>query len=116
MTKKSMIKSNNLYDRLKFVTQVLIPGVGSLYFALSQIWGIPGAAKVVGTLTVIDTFMGVLLHLNSQVYLASDAQYDGSVDITETDAKKSYSLNLNSDPSELDGKKRLVFKVNPKKK
>lgn len=113
---KPVVKSNKLYDILKFITQVVIPALGSLYFALAQIWGLPSGAEVVGTLTVVDTFLGVLLHLNSQVYNASDAKYDGSIDVSENDEKKTYSLNLHGDPDKIDGQKQVIFKVKPAKK
>ena len=55
--------SNRMYDTLKYICQIVIPAIGTLYFALAQIWGFPYAEQVVGTLTAIDTFMGVLLPL-----------------------------------------------------
>lgn len=116
MAKKALVTDNKLYDALKFIAQVVLPALGTLYFALAQIWGLPGGAETVGTITVVDTFLGVLLHLNSQVYNNSDDKYDGSMDVEENDTAKSYSLNLHGDPADLDKKKQVVFKVNPKKK
>ena len=61
--------SNGVYDLLCWITRIVIPAVGTLYFALSKIWGFPYAAEIVGTLTAIDTFLGVILGI-------SDAHYD----------------------------------------
>lgn len=60
--------SNRMYDILKYICQIVIPAIGTLYFALAQIWGFPYAEQVVGTLTAIDTFMGVLLGISSARY------------------------------------------------
>lgn len=60
--------SNKTYDILKYICQIAIPAFGTLYFALAQIWGLPYAEQVVGTLTAIDTFMGVLLGISSARY------------------------------------------------
>ncbi len=60
--------SNKVYDVLKWIAQILLPAIGTLYFALSGIWGFPYAEAIVGTITAIDTFIGVLLGISSSQY------------------------------------------------
>ena len=60
--------SNKTYDALKWVAQYLLPALGTLYFALSGIWGLPYGEEIVGTITAVDTFLGVLLGLSSAQY------------------------------------------------
>ena len=60
--------NNKTYDVLKWVALVLIPAVGALYFGLSQIWGFPYGEEIVGTLTLIDTFLGALLGISTVNY------------------------------------------------
>lgn len=60
--------SSKVYDVLKFVAQILLPALGTLYFALASIWGLPYAEQVVGTITAIDTFLGVILGISSNKY------------------------------------------------
>lgn len=60
--------SNRTYDVLKWIALVLIPAVGALYFGLSQIWGFPYGEEIVGTLTLIDTFLGALLGISTINY------------------------------------------------
>lgn len=60
--------SNKTYDTLKWIAQILLPAIGVLYFALAGIWGFPYGEQVVGTITVIDTFLGALLGINSVQY------------------------------------------------
>jgi hypothetical protein len=65
--------SNALYDKLKWIAQILIPALGSLYFGMAKIWGLPMASEIVGTLTVLDTFLGVLLGISTNKYNAENA-------------------------------------------
>lgn len=60
--------SNKVYDILKWVAMYLLPALGTLYFALAGIWGFPFGEEVVGTLTAIDTFLGVILGLSAAQY------------------------------------------------
>lgn len=61
--------SNKVYDTLKWIAQILLPALGTLYFALAGIWNFPYAEQVVGTITAIDTFLGVLLGISSMKYV-----------------------------------------------
>lgn len=63
--------SNKLYDVLKYIAQVVLPALGTLYFALASIWGFPYGEQIVGTITAIDTFLGVLLKISSDNYYAA---------------------------------------------
>ena len=49
--------SNKVYDALKFVAQILLPALATLYFALAQIWNLPYGEQIVGTITAIDAFL-----------------------------------------------------------
>jgi hypothetical protein len=60
--------SNETYDKLKWVAQIFLPATASLYFALANIWGLPNAEQVVGTITAVDAFLGILLGISSDVY------------------------------------------------
>lgn len=58
--------SNRTYDILKFVAQIVLPALGTLYFALAKIWGLPYGVEIVGTISAVDVFLGELLHLSSE--------------------------------------------------
>lgn len=60
--------SNKAYDILKWIALVLLPASATLYFALSGIWGFPYGEQVVGTITAIDTFLGVILGISNAQY------------------------------------------------
>lgn len=65
--------SNKAYDVLKWIAQILLPAIGTLYFALSGIWGFPYAEAIVGTITAVDTFIGVLLGISNAQYKKEDS-------------------------------------------
>ena len=65
-----MKMSNKTYDVLKYITQIVIPAIGTLYFALAGIWGFPYGEQILGTLTAVDTFLGVCLGISTKQYNA----------------------------------------------
>ena len=60
--------SNKTYDILKWIAQILLPALGTLYFALAGIWNLPNGEAIVGTITAIDTFLGCILGISSINY------------------------------------------------
>lgn len=60
--------SNKAYDVLKWIAMYLLPALGTLYFALAGIWGFPYGEEIVGTITAVDTFLGVLLGISTYNY------------------------------------------------
>lgn len=62
------VLQDKTYNILKWIAQVVLPALGTLYFALASIWGLPYAEQIVGTITAIDTFLGVLLGVSTKNY------------------------------------------------
>ena len=63
-----MNMSNKTYDTLKWIAMYLLPALGTLYFALAGIWNFPCGEQVVGTITAVDTFLGVILGISTSQY------------------------------------------------
>lgn len=63
-----MKMNNATYDVLKWIAQYLLPALGALYFALANIWGLPYGEQIVGTITAVDAFLGVLLGISTHQY------------------------------------------------
>ena len=59
---------NKVYDVLKWIAMYLLPAFGTLYFALASIWGLPYGEQIVGTITAVDTFLGVILGISTVQY------------------------------------------------
>lgn len=66
--------SNKMYDILKWIAQYLLPGLGTLYFALAKIWGLPYGVEIVGTISAFDVFLGGLLGISSANYYSEQVQ------------------------------------------
>lgn len=107
-----IIKNSKVYDVVKYIAMIVLPALGTLYFALADLWDLGHAQQVVGSIVAFDAFLGVILHLSNVAYTNSDASYDGTVDVTETSDKKTFSLNLNGDPNDLDKQDTVTLKVN----
>ena len=60
--------SNKVYDILKFIAQIVLPALGTMYFALSAIWGFPYGEQIVGTITAVDAFLGAILGISTLQY------------------------------------------------
>ena len=60
--------SNKTYDILKWIAQILLPAIGTLYFAIAQIWGLPYAEQIVGTIMALDAFLGAILGVSTKAY------------------------------------------------
>lgn len=63
--------SNKMYDLLKWIAMYFLPAVGTLYFALAGIWGLPYGEEIVGSITAVDTFLGVILGISTAQYKKS---------------------------------------------
>ncbi len=68
-----MSLTNKQYDVLKWIAQILLPAVGTLYFTLASVWGLPYSEQIVGTITAVDTFIGVLLGISTAKYNADSS-------------------------------------------
>lgn len=66
--------TNKAYDVLKYIALILLPALGTLYFALAKIWGFPYAAEIVGTISAIDAFLGALLKISTDNYNKENSQ------------------------------------------
>ena len=66
--RKGKDMSNKVYDILKYIAQLVLPAIGTLYFALAGIWGFPYGEQIVGTITAVDTFLGVVLGISTAKY------------------------------------------------
>ena len=60
--------SNRTYDLLKWLVQIVLPAVGTLYTALAGIWSFPYTEEIVGTILAVDTFLGVFLGISASNY------------------------------------------------
>lgn len=103
--------SNKTYDFLKWCALIFLPALGSAYFALAGIWDLPAAEQVVGTIVVVDTFLGAILGLSNKKYNAGDDKYDGEIKVTSDSENTTVHLALDDAKNALAGNSELTFKV-----
>lgn len=73
--------NNKVYDVLKWVAIIVLPALGTFYFAIAGLWGFPYAEQIVGTLTAVETLIGALLGI-------STASYNKSQNTESTDTEQ----------------------------
>ena len=117
-TNTTFVLSDALYQKLKFLALVLIPALSTLYFSLGGVWNLPNVTEVIGSMTAVDTFLGVILGLSTRSYNASDAKFDGSIVTTTRDDDgvpvTVFSLELNDGIDKLETMESVTFKILPK--
>lgn len=110
--------NDKLYDFLKYVALVILPAIAALYFGLGQIWNLPAVEQIVGTITVLDTFLGIILnktHSNfaaeSRRLLSLEPAGDLIVQQNIDGLVVGMRLEANNDPFIVNDQKRVVFEV-----
>lgn len=106
--------SNNLYDVTKRVVTMGLPALGTLYFTISSIWGLPYADEIVGSIAALTVFLGVVINISTANYNANDDRFDGMVEVEEDPyGNKTMSLALTKieNPEDIANQKEVVFKV-----
>lgn len=112
--KAKVLLSNRVYDWFKRSSLYILPALAAAYFGFAQIWGLPKAEEVVGTVAVLETLLGVVLRVSHVQYEKSGAKYDGKI-VVQTHEEEGYSdVNFQMDPRLLEQKKELVVKVQHK--
>jgi len=99
--------SDDTYNALKWVAQYFLPALGTLYFTLCSIWGLPYGEQVLGTITAVDLFVGGLLGISKRNYTG-----DGTMIVDTSDPEKDvYRMELNDELDNLANKDSITFKV-----
>jgi hypothetical protein len=111
--KSQFVFTDRMYKILKSFALLWLPALGTLYFTLGAIWNLPNVEEVIGTMSAVDAFLGVLLGVSTKAYESLVPKYDGHIAVSknpETNAPV-FSLELDDDPSSLLGKDKVVFRI-----
>lgn len=114
--KQGFVLGSKLYDKLKFLVQVILPGVATLYAALAAFWGFPHVNEVVGSITAIALFLGLMLGQSTKNFVppTTDAHPVGDAilaDSTEVEGKQTLRFELNVPPEEFVSNDVVKFNV-----
>lgn len=78
--------TDKTYDLLKKLAQTVLPALGTLYYAIAEIWGFSFGEEVVATILAIDTFLGVLLDISSTKYYKKlQIEDENNAEVNETE-------------------------------
>ena len=61
---------DKIYDILKWIALLLLPATATFWFTMSEIWGLPYGQEIVGTISAVDTFLGMILGISTIKYNA----------------------------------------------
>jgi len=105
-----MVLKNKVYDVMKWIALIVLPAISALYFALANVWSLPAADKVVGTIAAIDTFIGAILGISTAGYKG-----DGTM-ILNPDDEGSMDIEMDEDQIQklMGDQKTVVLKVEKK--
>lgn len=107
-----MTINNKLYDRLKWVVQILLPGLATFIFAVTSIWGLDFGDKIVGTFAALTTFLGVVIGISNTRYLSDENNFDGDLYISESSVGlPDIHAALNENPSILRDKAFVTMRI-----
>lgn len=73
-----VFRDSRTYDVIRWIAQIVLPALGSLYWGLAQLWPLPYAEQVVGSIAVITTFLGALIGVSKRKYDEFQAPVDYS--------------------------------------
>lgn len=65
---KILVIPDKVYDILKWIVMIVLPACGTLYSALSGIWGFPYGEQIVGTISAFTAFLGIILGVTTVAY------------------------------------------------
>lgn len=60
--------NERMYDTLAIIGRLILPALGTLYFALAKIWSLPLAEEIVGTIAAVTTFLNTILKIKADQY------------------------------------------------
>lgn len=78
-----MKMSNETYDRLVWVAQIVLPAVVAFVATIGKIWGLPYYVEISATIAAIDTLLGACLKYSSANYIPEDDEDGDEVYETE---------------------------------
>jgi hypothetical protein len=105
------------YDAFRNAALVYLPALGTLYFTIAQITGLPYAEEVVGILAALAAFLGIAVKVSKANYLKSPeasepkGPADGTMTVTKYEDGDTIRFAPNLDLEELKAKDHVVLKV-----
>ncbi|WNN94539.1 holin [Arthrobacter phage Lewando] len=102
---------NSVYDVLRAIVEVILPGLTVAYYGLAHLWNLPHADEVAATFAIISGFLVTIMKLGRKVYKATQASgpaTDGTLVVSEEGI---HGAVLDTLPEDIANKELVTFKV-----
>lgn len=108
-----MTLNNKTYNILKWITMIFLPAVGAFYFAIAQIWDLPGSLGVNGTINALVTFLGLLIGHSTAQYNKTAGAPDGDLIVSAdpVSGETYLGLGVNNSVEEMTNKDQVKLNV-----
>lgn len=104
--------TDKTYDRLKFLSTIVLPALTGLYLTLAPLWHLPKQEEVAATITAINVFLGVIVGVSSKKHQNDPKRFAGKVVYQDTgDKEPEVNLVLKQNLKEFQGRKEVTFKI-----
>lgn len=111
-TKRVFAMSDATYDFFNRVVKYVLPGLGTFYFTIAQIWNLPYGEQVVGSIVALATLLGIILAISKKSYNNQPFPFDGDIVVSNGQSgDPALSLESNISIEELQNKDAVVMKV-----
>lgn len=100
-----------LYDFLRWVALILLPALTALYVGVGSLWNFPAVTQVVGTMTVLDTVLGILLNQSSKNHAKDIVVGDILVQQDLDGVVTGMRMEAHRDPLVFEDQKKAVFNI-----
>ena len=70
------LMSNRTYDILKYIAQIVLPALATLYATVGKIWNLPFITEIPATIMGVDFFLGALLKVSTDAYFSAPDEGD----------------------------------------
>ena len=65
--------SNKIFDILRTVCEIALPALSTAYYGLAELWHLPYAKVICGTLAIAAAFIGAFINVKRKQYNSLDA-------------------------------------------
>ena len=91
---------------------VVLSSISALYAGLAPLWGLPDSVKVVGTIALVQLFLGSIIGISTLNYNKQGGA-DAVFTVNTADPNRPiFNVDFNKDPIDLAGNKVVRMRVN----
>lgn len=108
--------SNHIYDLIKNITLMVLPGLATLWITLGTIWGLPYTNEIAGTITALALFGGVFVGVSKKKFdqlpvVPESVSTDGDLLVDLHDGTQSMTVALERPLDDLRDQETVAFRV-----